>query len=78
MQQECHQRPLIGLVPLDGKGTPIAELEAECLADLLRVAEYHLTILAGSGSPWVDALDEIRRQACDSLGLPSSRHLALA
>lgn len=61
MDRSHRQQPLIRLV---GPPPPTVDVEGagqECLGDLLAVAQKHLLVLTGTDSPWLPALQEIRR-----------------
>lgn len=66
MQQDHRQHPMLFLVPIEGEAKPLAELDEECRADLLEVAERHLEILSGSKSLWLRFLAVIADECSDS------------
>lgn len=57
MQDRSHrQSPLLTLIPLEGEGRSVEELELACTDDLREVVERHLAALAGSSSRWLPFL----------------------
>lgn len=65
MQDRSHQPPILGLVPVEGEGKSVDELDEECRAELLAVARRHLGALAGSTSLWLPFLAVIAAEASD-------------
>jgi len=51
-----RQQPMLFLVPIDGEAKPLEQLDEECRADLLAVAERHQAALSGSTSLWLPFL----------------------
>lgn len=64
MQYEGHrQQPMLFLVPVEGEGKSVEDLEVEALTELAALAEKHLSRLSGSGSPWLRYLASVRSVA---------------
>ena len=59
MQESHRQQPMLFLVPVEGEGKSVQELDEECRRDLLAVAERHLKALSGSSSRWLPFLSVI-------------------
>jgi hypothetical protein len=75
--QHGHQRPLVGLVAVDGEGQSVEELEREGLEGVLRTAEAALTSLSGSGSAKLRYFASVQATAASLLGesaLPQALH----
>ena len=62
-----RQQPMLFLVPIEGEGKSVEDLEGEAASDLLEVARRHLASLAGSTSRWLPFLDVIVEE-CSSAG----------
>lgn len=78
MKERHRQAPILGLVPIDGEGQPVDDLEREALEELRAVAEKHLSRLNGSGSPWLRYLASVRANAALLEREPRLPHVHLA
>lgn len=79
MQDGSHrQDPMLFLVPIEGDGQSVEDLEREALEELRAVAEKHLSRLHGSGSPWARYLASVQANATDLRSEPPQPHVRLA
>lgn len=60
--QDHTQHPMLFLVPVEGEGKTVEDLEVECRADLLATAQHHLRALSGSTSRWLPFLNVIAEE----------------
>lgn len=60
-----RQQPLVSLVPVPGEGRSVSDLDEECRAALLAVAERQSAALAGSTSQWLPFLGVILEECAE-------------
>lgn len=68
MHDRHRQDPMLFLVSIAGEGKSVRELDEECRAALLAVAEEHLAALAGSRSRWLPFLAVIAAECGEAGG----------
>jgi hypothetical protein len=77
MQDNTHQAPVLRLVPVQGDGYSVSDLEREALTEVLRAAEDGLSSLSGSGSTRQQFLRSVQSGATSLLAVSSASQLLL-